>query len=171
MKKKKQNLRRNHVYMWRILSGCVLLSLSSRHRMKLKAMQGIILCAMLKSVDFILRRLGSHGWAFSSEAHARSFWWVGKMESRKIRQEIRRTDRPTRRDDEELNEGHGDRNGEEGADLQSTQEVKHLQELVINGMGGLKEKSREDCQVPGEDKSLFLGLWFLTCKKCGQDWG
>lgn len=53
--------------------------------MKLKAMQGIILCAMLKSVDFILRRLGSHGWAFSSEAHARSFWWVGKMESRKIR--------------------------------------------------------------------------------------
>ena len=44
----------------------------------------------------------SHLWPWGrtpylSRKHARSFWWERKMDSRMIRQEVRRTERPTKR--------------------------------------------------------------------------
>ena len=64
------------VCVWRILSGLLLLTLSSQHRIKLKGMMDIILCAALKAVDFILRRAGRKSFMDLNVETVRK--WVGK---------------------------------------------------------------------------------------------
>ena len=61
---------------WRILSGLLLLNLSSQRRMRLKGMMDIILCAALKTVDFILRRAGRKSFMGLNVETIQK--WVGK---------------------------------------------------------------------------------------------
>ena len=60
-----------------------MLNLSARHRMRLKSMWDIILCVVLRlsSEDGKEPLMG-----LNIRERSRSFWWLRKMDSRKIRQ-------------------------------------------------------------------------------------
>ena len=75
-KQKLRDKKPHRVCVRRIRSGLFLLNLSSQHRMRLKVMLYIILCAALKTVDFILRRTVRKSFM---GLNVETVWkWVGK---------------------------------------------------------------------------------------------
>ena len=75
-KQKLRDKKTHRVCVRRIRSGLLLLNLRSQHRMRLKVMLYVILCAALKTVDFILRRTGRKSFMGLNVETVQK--WVGK---------------------------------------------------------------------------------------------